>query len=79
MLRFCSLKSFDRAMKFSSDEAHIWMQHALCLEATGQYSRALAMMKEVIRLMKNETQPRLIGARIAYRNMNKVGINKYWK
>lgn len=66
-------QSFDRAMKFSSDEAHIWMQHALCLDAIGQHSRALAMMKEVIRLLKDETQPRLIAARIAYHSLNKVG------
>lgn len=71
-------ESFDRAMKFSSDEAHIWMQHALCLDAIGQHSRALAMMKEVIRLLKDETQPRLIAARIAYHSLNKVDEGLHW-
>ena len=64
-------------MKFSSGEAHIWMQHALCQEAIGQHTRALAMMEEVIRLMKDETQPRLIAARIAYHSMNKVCMLHY--
>lgn len=59
-------------MKFSSDEVHIWMQHALCLDAIGQYSRAFDMMKEVIRLKNNEVQPKLIAARIAYHHLNKV-------
>lgn len=59
-------------MKFSSDEVHIWMQHALCLEASGQHARAFSMMKRVSRLMKNETQPKLIAARIAYQTLNKV-------
>lgn len=61
-------------MKFSSDENHIWIQHALCLEAAGQYSRAFSMMKEVIRLAKDQTRPKLIAARIAYQRLNKVLI-----
>lgn len=59
-------------MKFSSDEAHIWMQHALCLDAIGQHTRAFAMMKDVIRLLSNQAQPKLIAARMAYRHLNKV-------
>lgn len=59
-------------MKFSSDENHIWIQHALCLEAAGQYSRAFSMMKEVIRLAKDQTRPKLIAARIAFQRLNKV-------
>lgn len=59
-------------MKFSSDEVHIWMQHALCLDAIGEHTRAYAMMKEVIRLRNNEVQPKLIAAHMAYQHLNKV-------
>ncbi|KAL0275543.1 UNVERIFIED_CONTAM: hypothetical protein PYX00_003362 [Menopon gallinae] len=57
---------FERAMKFSFEEKHVWMQHAFCLVAMGRYFHALAVLKEVKRLMPKSTMPCLIGARMCY-------------
>lgn len=61
----------ERAMKFSFEEKHIWMQHALCLVTMGKYFHALAVLKEVKRLLPNETIPCLIAGRICYENLER--------
>uniref|UniRef100_A0A1Y1K9A2 Tetratricopeptide repeat protein 7 N-terminal domain-containing protein n=1 Tax=Photinus pyralis TaxID=7054 RepID=A0A1Y1K9A2_PHOPY len=39
-------ESFERAMKFSFEESHVWRQHALSLITTGRYVDALGIFKE---------------------------------
>lgn len=60
-------------MKFSYEEAHVWLQQALCLEATGHHTHALAMLREVARLLPSKVMPCLIAARICYQHLNQVG------
>ena len=59
-------------MKFSFGEPHVWMQHALCLYTMGQYARALAVLKEVSRLLPTKVIPCLLAARICYEHLNQV-------
>ncbi|PNF19557.1 hypothetical protein B7P43_G18242, partial [Cryptotermes secundus] len=63
-------ESFERAMKFSFEEPHIWMQHALCLVTMGQYAHALSVLKEVTRLLPTRVVPCLLAARICYEHLN---------
>jgi hypothetical protein len=59
-------------MKFSFEEPHIWMQHALCLVTMGQYAHALSVLKEVTRLLPIKVIPCLLAARICYEHLNQV-------
>jgi len=59
-------------MKFSFEEPHVWMQHALCLVAMGQYARALSVLKEASRLLPSKVIPCLLAARICYEHLNQV-------
>jgi hypothetical protein len=50
------------------------MQRALCLESMGHYVQALAVMKEVARMMPNKVMPCLLAARLCYQHLNLVCI-----
>ncbi|PSN31945.1 Tetratricopeptide repeat protein 7B [Blattella germanica] len=69
--------SFERAMKFSFEEPHVWMQHALCLVTMGQYAHALSVLKEVSRLLPTKVIPCLLAARICYEQLNQVNPNDH--
>jgi hypothetical protein len=59
-------------MKFSFEEPHVWMQHALCLYTMGQYAHAVLVLKEVSRLLPTKVIPCLLAARICYEHLNQV-------
>ncbi|KAK6631736.1 hypothetical protein RUM43_013800 [Polyplax serrata] len=61
----------ERAMKFSFEEKHIWMQHALCLITMGKHFHALAVLKEVRRLMPDKVIPCLMASRICFENLER--------
>lgn len=61
-------------MKFSADDAHVWMQQALCLEAAGRHIKALEVLTQVINMQPNAIVPCLLAARICYQHLFKVLI-----
>ncbi|KAK5650974.1 hypothetical protein RI129_002003 [Pyrocoelia pectoralis] len=63
-------ESFERAMKFSFEESHVWRQHALSLITAGRYVDALGIFKEVIRLEPNQSVNCLLVARLCYEHLN---------
>lgn len=63
-------ESFERAMKFSFEESHVWRQHALSLITTGRYVDALGIFKEVIRLEPNQSVNCLLVARLCYEHLD---------
>ncbi|KAF5270386.1 hypothetical protein FQR65_LT05574 [Abscondita terminalis] len=63
-------ESFERAMKFSFEEPHVWRQHALSLITSGRYVDALGIIKEVIRLEPNQSVNCLLAARLCYENLD---------
>ncbi|XP_021924008.1 tetratricopeptide repeat protein 7B isoform X2 [Zootermopsis nevadensis] len=71
-------ESFERAMKFSFEEPHVWMQHALCLVTMGQYAHALSVFKEVSKLLPTKVIPCLLAARICYEHLNQIGEGLDW-
>ncbi|KAJ9596857.1 hypothetical protein L9F63_012113, partial [Diploptera punctata] len=71
-------ESFERAMKFSFEEPHVWMQHALCLVTMGQYAHALSILKEVTKLLPTKVIPCLLAARICYEQLNQVNEGLEW-
>ncbi|CAH1173832.1 unnamed protein product [Phaedon cochleariae] len=63
-------ESLERALKFTFEESHLWKQHALSLLAINRYEHALAVLKEVIRLEKNDPSNCLLAAKLCYEHLN---------
>ncbi|KMQ92858.1 tetratricopeptide repeat protein 7b [Lasius niger] len=70
--------SFERAMKFSHEEAHIWMQYALCLISMGRYMHAYRVLKVVARLSPQKVMPCLLAARLCYEQLNMLSEGVEW-
>ncbi|KAL4148436.1 hypothetical protein QTP88_002678 [Uroleucon formosanum] len=71
-------ESFERAMKFSADDAHVWMQQALCLEAAGRHIKALEVLTQVIYMQPTAIVPCLLAARICYQHLFKMEEGLAW-
>ncbi|XP_015180157.1 PREDICTED: tetratricopeptide repeat protein 7B isoform X1 [Polistes dominula] len=65
-------ESFERAMKFSHEEAHTWTQYALCLISLGKYMHAYTVLKVVTRLSPHKVVPCLLAARLCYEQFNRI-------
>lgn len=65
-------ESFERAMKFSHEEAHTWTQYALCLISLGKYMHAYTVLKVVTRLSPHKAVPCLLAARLCYEQFNRI-------
>ncbi|KAF3419860.1 hypothetical protein E2986_08195 [Frieseomelitta varia] len=71
-------ESFERAMKFSHEEAHVWTQCALCLISMGRYMHAYRILKVVTRLSPQKVMPCLLAARLCYEQLNMVKEGIEW-
>ncbi|WAR19401.1 TTC7B-like protein [Mya arenaria] len=63
--------SFERAMKFSFEEYHIWQQFANSLICDRQYERGLQVLRECHRLRPKFIIPVLQAAKICYEHLHK--------
>ncbi|GAB6031720.1 hypothetical protein CHUAL_009466 [Chamberlinius hualienensis] len=63
---------FDRAMKFSFEEFHVWFQFGLSLASAGKHSRAILVFKECSRLETTNAMPSLISAKIQYEHLENI-------
>lgn len=64
--------SFERAIKFSFKERHVWNQHALTLGTLGRYRDALSALREAIDLAPDDPTPCLLAARICYEHNHQI-------
>lgn len=71
-------ESFERAMKFSHEEVHIWTQYALCLLSMGRYMHAYRVLKVVARLSPQKVMPCLLAARLCYEQLNLINEGIEW-
>ncbi|XP_076663255.1 tetratricopeptide repeat domain 7 isoform X2 [Andrena cerasifolii] len=71
-------ESFERALKFSHEEAHVWTQCALCLISMGRYMHAYRVLKVVARLSPQKAMPCLLAARLCYEQLNMVKEGIEW-
>ncbi|XP_061172118.1 tetratricopeptide repeat protein 7B-like [Saccostrea echinata] len=69
--------SFEKAMRFSFEEFHIWHQFANTLICSGKYSRALHVLKECSRLKPKNTVVLLQAAKLCFEclHLYNDGIN----
>lgn len=63
--------SFERAMRFSFEEYHIWQQFANSLICDKQYERGLEVLKECHRLRPKLVIPVLQAAKLCYEHLHK--------
>lgn len=71
-------ESFERAMKFSFEEPHVWEQQALSLISMGKHVYALGVLKEVIRLQTSRALPCMLAARLCYEHLGKIKDGLSW-
>ncbi|KAK9502249.1 hypothetical protein O3M35_011053 [Rhynocoris fuscipes] len=71
-------EALERALKFSYEEPHVWMQRALCLESMGLHIQALAVTKEVARMVPTKVMPCLLAARMCYQHLNNAYEGMEW-
>ncbi|KAK3093742.1 hypothetical protein FSP39_019579 [Pinctada imbricata] len=65
-------ESFEKAMRFSYDEFHIWHQFANALICAGKYSRALLVLKECSSVRPDNTVVLLQAAKLCYEYLHQV-------
>lgn len=71
-------ESFEKALKFSFGEQHIWRQYSLCLVALGRNEQAVKALKESSKLTPQDTIPCLMSSRICYETLNQIQDGLHW-
>lgn len=65
-------ESFEKALKFSFAEHHVWKQYSLSLASLGRHSHALRALKEYSKLNPNDSFSYLISARVCYEHLDLI-------
>ncbi|KAM8713810.1 hypothetical protein ACLKA7_014040 [Drosophila subpalustris] len=65
-------ESFEKALKFSFGEQHIWRQYGLSLMAAEKHSHALRVLQESIKLTPGDPLPCLMASRLCYESLETV-------
>lgn len=65
-------ESFEKALKFSFGEQHIWRQYSLCLVSLGRNEQAVKALKESSKLTPHDLIPCLMSSRICYETLNRI-------
>lgn len=71
-------ESFEKALKFSFGEQHIWRQYALSLVSLGRNEQAVKALKESSKLAPQEPIPCLMSSRICYESLNQIQEGLHW-
>lgn len=71
-------ESFEKALKFSFGEQHIWRQYALCLVSLGRNEQAVKALKESSKLTPHDTIPCLMSSRLCYETLNRIQDGLNW-
>lgn len=64
--------TYEKAMKFSFNEFHIWYQFALSLMCSQKYTRSYLVLKECIKLEPQNTTLYMLAAKLCYEHLNLV-------
>ncbi|XP_017835718.1 tetratricopeptide repeat protein 7B isoform X2 [Drosophila busckii] len=64
--------SFEKALKFSFGEQHIWRQYGLSLMAAEKHSHALRVLQESMKLTPGDALPCLLASRLCYESLETV-------
>jgi tetratricopeptide repeat protein 7 len=64
--------TFERALKFTFNEQHVWRQYAMSLISMNRYAQALRALKESSKLSPLDSVQLLMSARICYENLSMI-------
>lgn len=70
--------SFEKALKFSFGEQHIWRQYAFCLVSLGRHEQALKALKESSKLTPTDAMTCLMSSRLCYESLSRVPEGLDW-
>lgn len=62
-------ESFEKALKFSFGEQHVWRQYALSLTSLGRHAHAVRALQESSKLVPHDPLPCLLSARTCYEHL----------
>ncbi|ESN96277.1 hypothetical protein HELRODRAFT_107437 [Helobdella robusta] len=65
-------ETFEKAMKFSFNEFHIWFQFVLSLVCSQKFSRAYFVLKECMKLSPENPTLYMMAAKLCYEHLNLV-------
>ncbi|EDW89789.1 tetratricopeptide repeat protein 7B isoform X1 [Drosophila yakuba] len=65
-------ESFEKALKFSFGEQHVWRQYGLSLMAAEKHSHALRVLQESMKLTPGDPLPCLLASRLCYESLETV-------
>ncbi|XP_068146851.1 tetratricopeptide repeat protein 7B isoform X1 [Drosophila tropicalis] len=65
-------ESFEKALKFSFGEQHIWRQYGLSLMAAEKHAQALRVLQESIKLIPSDPLPCLLASKLCYESLGAV-------
>lgn len=65
-------ESFEKALKFSFREQHVWKQYCLSLAALGRHGHALRALNETIPIDRENSLLYLMSARLCFEHLDKV-------
>ncbi|XP_067626712.1 tetratricopeptide repeat protein 7B isoform X1 [Eurosta solidaginis] len=65
-------ESFEKALKFSFGEQHIWRQYGISLMACGKHAHALRVLQESMKLTPSDPLPCLLAARLCYESLAQI-------
>uniref|UniRef100_A0A1L8DM18 Putative calmodulin-binding protein n=1 Tax=Nyssomyia neivai TaxID=330878 RepID=A0A1L8DM18_9DIPT len=65
-------QSFEKALKFTFGEQHVWRQYALSLASTGNHAQAVRALSESSLLVPTDPLPRLMSARLCYEHLGRM-------
>ncbi|XP_030375238.1 tetratricopeptide repeat protein 7B [Scaptodrosophila lebanonensis] len=70
-------ESFEKALKFSFSEQHVWRQYGLSLMAAEKHAHALRVLQESMKLTPSDPLPCLLASRLCYESLGSVkqGLN----
>ncbi|KAH8413622.1 hypothetical protein KR222_002147 [Zaprionus bogoriensis] len=65
-------ESFEKALKFSFGEQHVWRQYGLSLMAAEKHAHALRVLQESMKLTPGDPLPCLLASRLCYESLETV-------
>uniref|UniRef100_A0A1A9WKS4 Tetratricopeptide repeat protein 7 N-terminal domain-containing protein n=1 Tax=Glossina brevipalpis TaxID=37001 RepID=A0A1A9WKS4_9MUSC len=65
-------ESFEKALKFSFGEQHVWRQYGISLMAAGKHMHALRVLQESIKLNNSDPLPCLLASKLCYESLGLV-------
>lgn len=71
-------ESFEKALKFSFGEQHIWRQYALSLVSLGRHAHALNALKESAKISPHDAISCLMSSRLCFETLSRVKEGLDW-